>query len=192
MTASELEPIEFRAWPKTPRLRRDITITEKIDGTNGAIIVTEDGRVAAQSRNRLITPGKATDNYGFAGWVYANAGELADLLGPGHHYGEWWGSGIQRNYGLTGGEKRFSLFNAHRYGGMELRNVDGLGVVPVLYQGPWGNDAIDETLAELRISGSYAEPGFMSPEGVIVYHAASKQVFKVLIENDELPKGLAA
>ena len=30
-------PIEFKEWPKTPRLLRNITITEKIDGTNAAI-----------------------------------------------------------------------------------------------------------------------------------------------------------
>ena len=26
--------IDFEPWPKTPRLRRDCVITEKIDGTN--------------------------------------------------------------------------------------------------------------------------------------------------------------
>ena len=51
--------IEFRAWPKTPRLNgASMVITEKIDGTNACIIVTEDGRrIGAQSRNRLISPG---------------------------------------------------------------------------------------------------------------------------------------
>lgn len=29
--------IEFKAWPKIPRLFRDVIITEKIDGTNAAI-----------------------------------------------------------------------------------------------------------------------------------------------------------
>lgn len=32
--------MEFRAWPKTARFLRDIIITEKLDGTNAAILIT--------------------------------------------------------------------------------------------------------------------------------------------------------
>lgn len=32
----------------------------------------------------------------------------------------------------------------------------------------------------------------MNPEGVIVYHSASRSYFKVLLENDAEPKGKAA
>ena len=217
--------IEFAGWPKTPRLFRDITITEKIDGTNAAIHIAEyegtepfshnqrelgavatvhplDGKpllVGAQSRNRLIFPG--ADNAGFAGWVSENASELAALLGVGTHYGEWWGSGIQRGYGLTKGEKRFSLFNVHRYGKVlspentsEPRSLlPELGVVPVLYQGPFSHNRINHCIETLREKGSEAAPLFEGdPEGVVVYHSASRQVYKVLLENDEMPKGLAA
>lgn len=184
--------IVFKEWPKTPRLNRGMVITEKIDGTNAAIIVTDDGRLAAQSRKRLITPGKDTDNYGFAAWAYENAGELVDLLGPGHHFGEWWGSGIQRGYGLTHGEKRFSLFNVNRYKDVTLENVDGLGTVPVLYAGTFSSDRVDATLDDLVQNGSVAAPGFDNPEGVIVFHAAAGSVFKVLAENDDQPKGQEA
>ncbi len=45
---------EFKAWPKIARLNRDMVITEKIDGTNACVIVTDDGSVHAQSRTRLI------------------------------------------------------------------------------------------------------------------------------------------
>jgi hypothetical protein len=62
---------EFKPWPKIARLNRDITITEKIDGTNAAVIVTEEGEVAAQSRTRIITPD--ADNFGFARWVAEHA-----------------------------------------------------------------------------------------------------------------------
>lgn len=189
--AAEQDSIEFLAWPKTPRLFRDMIVTEKIDGTNGAIIVTEDGRVAAQSRNRLVTPGKQTDNYGFARWVYENAGELADVLGPGRHFGEWWGSGIARGYGLTHGEKRFSLFNVDRYAALDLQNVDGLGTVPVLLRHTFNSNLVQSVLDKLVEDGSAAAPGFMKPEGVIVYHSQAQQVFKALIENDHLPKTLA-
>ena len=177
----------FQPWPKTPRLFRKMTITEKIDGTNGAVIVTEDGDVFAQSRNRLVTPGKLTDNYGFARWVEDNAPALAELLGPGHHYGEWWGGKIARGYGLQ--EKRFSLFNTERFKDVPLGVVPGLGTVPVLYRGPFSTEYAQYALNGLIEEGSVAAPGFMRPEGIIVYHSAAQRVFKVLVENDQLPKG---
>lgn len=183
--------IEFKPWPKTPRLNRDIVVTEKIDGTNAAVIITESGEVGAQSRNRLITP--ENDNYGFASWVFEHANDLANILGPGHHYGEWWGSGIQRGYWLTNGDKRFSLFNTHRWRSRhELSEVEGLGVVPTLYHGPFNEVDIQSVLDDLADLGSYANPGYAFPEGICIYHTASKQVYKVLLENDDIPKGLAA
>ncbi|MDA3643824.1 hypothetical protein OU416_07150 [Saccharopolyspora indica] len=162
-------------------------ITEKIDGTNACVIIAEDGsEIWAQSRNKLITPDD--DNFGFARWVENHAGVLADTLGPGYHYGEWWGSGVQRGYGLEKGEKRFSLFNVGRYSDVELDMVPGLGLVPVLYEGPFDQAEIEQTLADLEVRGSVAAPGFMKPEGIIVYHSAARQVFKALLENDHLSK----
>lgn len=202
--------MEFTPWPKTPRLFRDIVVTEKIDGTNSAVIVrkiteeesngaighvTVDGdgqfwEVGAQSRNRIIAPGKSTDNYGFAGWVYENAYDMRTLLGEGVHYGEWWGKGIQRGYGLEG--KKFSLFNTHRYANIVEESNGLLDVVPVIYQGPNTEAAVRNSIIALKNGGSWAATGYMNPEGVCVYHTASSQVYKVLIENDELPKGLIA
>jgi hypothetical protein len=179
--------IEFLAYPKTPRLFRDVVVTEKIDGTNAAIGVTEDGEVYAQSRKRLITP--EADNFGFARWVESRRASLLPLLGPGLHFGEWWGSGIQWGYGLTGADKRFSLFNAKRWGEDDLSSVLGLGVVPVLYEGIFDTATIRDQVSLLEKEGSQAAPGFYRPEGVVVYHHAANQTFKVLIENDELPKG---
>ncbi len=46
---------EFIKYPKTPRLFREIIVTEKLDGTNAQIVVNEDGTVQAGSRNRWIT-----------------------------------------------------------------------------------------------------------------------------------------
>lgn len=189
--------IEFQPWPKTPRLNGAImVITEKIDGTNAAVIVDEHGEVGAQSRNRLITP--ESDNAGFAKWVWANADKLREILGPGHHYGEWWGSGIQRGYGLANGDKRFSLFNTVR-GADELWmsenegiKVQGLDIVPVLYEGQFDTAEIENVVGLLAAYGSHAAPGFMKPEGVIVYVPRAKSVMKVLIENDDIPKGLVA
>lgn len=140
MLALAEEGVEFMPFPKIPRLNRDITITEKIDGTNGAIGITGDPfrgyTVYAQSRGRIITP--ENDNAGFAAWVEQNKAALAPVLGAGLHFGEWWGKGIQRGYGQT--RKFFSLFNFERWSNnMEVAALStiGLMVVPVLYHGPW-------------------------------------------------------
>jgi hypothetical protein len=184
-----VEDIAFEAWPKTPRLFRDCVVTEKIDGTNAAVIVTDDYRVGAQSRKRIVTP--EADNYGFAAWVAKHETALAAALGPGRHFGEWWGQGIQRRYGLE--EKRFSLFNVHRYADVDFSDLPNVGLVPVLGAYTFSTEYVREVVAELAETGSKAAPGFMNPEGVIVFHAAAGQVFKVLIENDdESPKGATA
>jgi hypothetical protein len=184
------DEIVFEAWPKIARLNRGMVITEKIDGTNAAVIITEDGRVGAQSRNRLITPDE--DNYGFARWAYENAGALVDTLGPGRHFGEWWGSGIQRGYGLTGGDKRFSLFNTSRWNEEALAAVDRLHVVPFLAAENFSSEAVTREVERLRVSGSVAAPGFENPEGIVVYVSAARTSFKVTLEGDEAPKGVAA
>lgn len=185
-----MSEFEFQPWPKIARLNRDIIVTEKIDGTNAAVLISKDGQVGAQSRKRLITPDD--DNFDFAAWAVANAGALVDLLGPGRHFGEWWGSGIQRGYGLTNGERRFSLFNTARYGELPLAEVDGLATTPVLYQGHYLDFDQWRLLSDLELNGSVAAPGFMRPEGIVVFHVAANEMFKVTLENDEQPKGQVA
>ncbi|WP_327712393.1 RNA ligase family protein [Streptomyces sp. NBC_00464] len=191
---------DFREWPKTPRLFRDIVITEKIDGTNAGLHISEDGQVVAQSRKRIITPDN--DNYGFARWAAENADELAHILGPGLHFGEWWGQGIQRRYGLE--QKVFSLFNTERWykndgadTSKETRAdqsslVDQIDVVPVLYQGPFSEAQITSVLRDLKEEGSYAAPGFMNPEGICVYHSQTRSVFKVTLDANDAGKWEAA
>lgn len=173
--------VEFKPFTKIPRLRRDCIITEKIDGTNASVYISEDGEIRAGSRTRWITP--EDDNYGFAKWVAANREDLLKL-GPGHHFGEWWGQKIQRGYGLT--EKRFSLFHGH---GIAAK-PSCVSFVPVLYQGPFTEHAINTALDSLRVQGSFAVP-FMDPEGIVIFHIASQQLFKVTLHNDEAPKGVA-
>ena len=186
---TDTDTVVFQGWPKIPRLNRNMLISEKIDGTNAGIHVTADGNVVAQSRNRLITPN--VDNHGFAKWVYINAQTLAETLGEGLHFGEWWGSGIQRGYGLTKGEKRFSLFNVYRYQGIHVPEI-GLDTVPLLCGAPFTTEHIEHTLAALKEFGSVAAPGFMDPEGIVIFHEGARHAFKVTIKNDEKPKGLAA
>ena len=116
----------------------------------------------AQSRKRLITPEK--DNYGFARWVYHNAETLVTDLGEGLHFGEWWGSGIQRGYGLEKGHKRFSLFNVKRWHG-EPFHTPGVSTVPILFEGLLDTEVIPDVMGDLQQQGSSANPGFKAPEG---------------------------
>lgn len=170
--------IPFVSFKKIPRLFRDVIITEKIDGTNGCVHVTEDMRVIAGSRNRWIYPEKGKDNRGFAAWVHENTEELLKL-GPGTHYGEWWGKGIQRGYGLD--EKRFSLFNTERW---SIDRPSVCGVVPVLYSGRLCTITVSECADRLEEFGSVAAPGFMQPEGLVVFHPAAGQFFKYTLNGD--------
>ena len=217
---------EFKPFPKMARLSRECLITEKIDGTNASIFIgptdhkdphsiatlfNKDGSALgmwAGSRTRWITT--ADDNFGFANWAVANASELFKL-GVGHHFGEWWGSGIQRGYGFKNGERFFSLFNAGRW----VAGDDPIGVasvswdyktqemapklqerapacckvVPILYRGPFDTERVNFELDALHDFGSQAAPNFMNPEGVVVYHIAGNVGFKKTLDNDAQPKG---
>ena len=204
--------LQFEEWPKIPRYRGELVVTEKIDGTNAQVAIdslhTEEQLFAARkalglpggpveiitgdfdgesaraiyagSRSRWLQPEgivKGGDNFGFARFVYDHAGELAKL-GRGRHYGEWWGHGIQRGYGLPAGERRFSLFNV-------ARHADSLPscchLVPVLARGEAVD--VDEVMRELKLNGSRAAP-FLDPEGVIIFHTPSRQLYKRTFEHD--------
>ena len=175
---------DFEPFAKIPRLRRDCVVTEKIDGTNGQILIQDDGSIYAGSRNQWCT--EQDDPFGFARWVQANKDGLIAELGVGRHYGEWWGSGIQRGYGLQHGDTRFSLFNTTRWAGTALTICS---VVPVLYDGSFDLVSVDDSMNLLKREGSRAAPGFMRPEGVVVFHTAANMMFKQTIEKDEAYKG---
>lgn len=189
--------MNFLEFPKMARLNREVVVTEKIDGTNGQVhildrrevdlppcVIVGDFAVAAGSRTRYVTPD--SDNYGFAHWVYDHAEELT-ALGHGRHFGEWWGQGIQRRYGLT--EKRFSLFNVHRWG---TERPACCHVVPVLWQGalldmPSPPD-FTAPLGPLHL-GSVAAPGFKNPEGIVVFHVAAGTGFKYTFDKNDKNDG---
>ncbi len=209
--------IEFVEFPKMARLNREIVVTEKIDGTNAQVFIrsaSQDdfefgtdtqielpdgtpGYIRAGSRTRWITT--EDDNFGFAQWVYQNAQDLTNL-GPGRHFGEWWGMGIQRKYGLK--ERRFSLFNTVRWvthdsepqpipspdprvQKMQERLPACCHLVPILYRGPFSQNEIEVSISQLRFDGSRAAPGFDKPEGIVVYHTAGNVAFKRTLDGDE-------
>jgi hypothetical protein len=175
--------MDFVEFNKIPRLSRDCVITEKIDGTNANVTITEAGEFLIGSRTRWITP--ENDNHGFAKWATTNKEELLKL-GPGSHFGEWWGLGIQRSYGMK--EKRFSLFNTARWSDPAVRPTC-CSVVPVLYTGIFDTDAVKDVLDNLARYGSLAAPGFLKPEGVVIWHEAARMYFKKTLERDDAPKG---
>lgn len=202
--------MDFLKWPSIPRLSKEtMTVTEKIDGTNSAIRIrpfdeTVDNSEAigeiflgegpvytvwVQSRNRFISPGKSTDNAGFAGWVNDNLDQLVTVLGPGDHYGEWWGSGVQRGYNQK--DKHFSLFNARRW--LELLHTiepyEGLNLhtVPLLYTGQYDGAKVQELRQNLIDNGTTLTKNFRA-EGMVVELREIGAKYKVLCENDEVHK----
>jgi len=194
MKVSELT---FEPFEKLGRMNRGCTITEKIDGTNAQICFDEYGNLLVGSRKREIFPegwdGKSgCDNAGFAAWVFAYREALFEFLGEGRHFGEWCGGKIQRGYGSE--KKFFLLFNTARFGEGKQQIPDslleaGIGCVPVLYNGPFTSDVVDQVMGELKESGSHFAEGFMNPEGVVVYHQAIRKMFKVTYEHDKTGKG---
>lgn len=208
MSTDAVTPVvEFAEFEKISRLNREVIVTEKIDGTNGQVHIrpAESSRLEfgydtqveidgvphylrAGSRTRWVAQVGGDDNNGFGRWVYQHAHELA-ALGPGQHFGEWWGQGIQRKYGLT--EKRWSLFNVSRWKdpGDQHAPPDAVlvpaccYVVPILTRGI-GFEPVARALDMLRDSGSFAAPGFMKPEGIVAFHTHARTLFKVTLERD--------
>lgn len=176
------------SFQKIARLSRPIVVTEKIDGINAMIAVNGNGDIRARTRSRWLSA--SNDTFGFAAWVQAHRDELLQL-GPGNHFGEWWGAGIARGYGLTG--RRFSLFDLDRW------SVDRPGccnIVPVLYRGPFEQNfilkGIRDAMARLQYGGSIVAPGFMDPEGIVVWHEAAGVMFKKTLGGNGAPKSRAA
>lgn len=189
--------MEFVGMEKIYRLNRDWVITEKLDGTNASILwsATErdedlalgefDGRwLYAASRTRWITPD--SDNHGFARWVADHAEDLASL-GPGRHFGEWFGLGINRGYGLK--EKRLALFDqkwADPWARPECCTV--VPVLGVINGYDIGNE-VEGWLDYLRKYGSQMVAGFPHAEGVVAQHSQAKKLtMKALCHKDDIPK----
>jgi len=193
---------EFIGFSKIARYSREVIVTEKIDGTNGCLRITDDGGFFVGSRSRWITP--ENDNHGFARWAYGHKDELMKL-GPGLHFGEWWGSGINRGYGLQKGEKRWSLFNVQRWclfdqTPQKIACADPriekfqevlpscIGLVPIIWRGNFNDLKLEDLIKVMKMTGSVAVPGFMKPEGIVIFHVAGNVGFKKTLDDDDEPK----
>lgn len=202
-----LEELQFQKFDSIARLYRDVVITEKIDGMNCGIHIAKvdkysstsetgamfaisiDGQwwhVTAQSRKTLLYLNN--DANGFASWVFKNSRELITLLGPGSHYGEWWGKGIQRSYHQP--RNYFSLFNTKRWKVGMVEHIDGLQVVPVLYEGVFSDEANRGALERLKLCGSIAARMVddrkldFRAEGIVGWHTALNLYYKVTLNGD--------
>lgn len=193
--------IDFIPFPKIARLRREVVVTEKIDGTNSCIYVPEDANdpLVAGKRSGWIAPGP-TDNFWFAQWVQDHADELRSVLGPGVHFGEWWGERINRRYPNVQG-RFFSLFNTERWRPADPAHETGYEnpdakpapncclVVPIIAREKRPEDLNTEGLLEsLRMHGSRVAPGCKA-EGIVIFHTAARTAFKITCEKDDEYKG---
>jgi hypothetical protein len=195
---------EFTGFSKIPRFSREVCVTEKIDGSNASILIDQDGTFLTGSRTRWIT--LQDDNFGFSRWAHDHKDELVAGLGPGRHFGEWWGAGIQRKYGLK--EKRLSLFNVERWvlhgqepkqiltGDPRITKMQGVlppcvGLVPVIVQGSMDdiNAMVEYAMGVLTTQGSLAVPGWPNPEGIVIYHKAGNHSYKKSLVGDSGYKG---
>lgn len=196
--------VEFQSWPKIPRHNKalTVTITEKIDGTNGQIFIFPFSQMTTQvapyvlhsfsaggtaycmvagSRSRYLLPEKGEDNFGFAQWVLDNKEDLSHL-GQGRHYGEWYGMGIQRTYGLS--ERRFALFNTARWSEEEWNEKPFCcDVVPIIYRGELDRTTVKWVMHRLKAFGSIAVDEFMNPEGIVIYNHTLKVSTKLTFEH---------
>jgi hypothetical protein len=190
------------------RLNRATVVSEKIHGSNFGIHVLLDGSVHAQSRKKIID--LTCDVKGFARWIAENSNDLATQLGPGLHFGEFAGPGIQKGFTYGWDEKRFLLFNSGRWhsefnqaviAGEDPDSVTGstkclqaplCHVVPIVAIGQslW-DPVVIGAIDKIRPHGSYASSGHHRAEGIVVFHEPSQATFKVLCDNDEMPKTVA-
>ena len=173
--------MEFKAFDSISRINKlEMTITQKIHGTNAQVFIVEldEGKhdslsaikvddkfytIQAGSRNRWIYLGD--DNHGFAGHVDRYKEEYIRLLGPGRHFGEWAGPGINSGEGLS--EKTLLLFNHWQFP-TDRPLPPQTAVVPVLYKGAFDLATIEAVADDLKTNGSKLVPGFKRPEGIVI------------------------
>lgn len=184
--------VEFKEWPKIPRgSGEQVTITEKIDGTNACVVVELDSVgeldvVGVQSRSHMLCEKDfphdpwhiSSENAGFGTWVRENEKELASL-GEGYHYGEWAGPGIQKNHHNLE-KKTFFLFNSDRWRDGRQQRPQCCECVPVLYEGPATIENIQITMDNLyeqsKIKGYIAE-------GIVCWYHKTRRYEKYTFEN---------
>lgn len=160
----------FKKYSKIPRPDNvKVRITQKVDGTNGQIVINDNGDMIVASKNRVLTDVKC-DNHGFLAWTLANKDVLVQFLGVGRHYGEWCGPGINSGEGLT--EKTFVLFDYWKYKDQEMP-LTSLRHVPIIYDGTLDQilhtPFLDGLRTVFQLDGSRLVEGFTPVEGIVLH-----------------------
>jgi len=177
---------EYEPYGKTPRLfGGNCVITEKMHGTNGVLIFDEQGNMKVGSRKRELGPwpgeDKVRDNFGFYAWASERQRELFQLLGAGHHHGEWVGPGVEKNMHefdvrmfLLFDTSKQELYDAYSNVMAELE----IWHVPIMYEGKFMPGIVERMMDELEHRGLWAE-------GVIVrLQSTDWAPMKVTFAND--------
>lgn len=178
---------EFKSWREIDKFQGvHVIITEKIHGSNAQILVYRDEsgalKALAGSRTQFLDPW-GRDNFGFAKYVMAHEAQICEQLGEGRHYGEWVGPGVNSDYGLK--DKHLVLFDFRRHPKEKFeagQMPPNMLPIPVLYDGPYAPGIEDKVMDGLKANGSVLSPGFMKPEGVVLFFpqfgSMKKKVFK--------------
>jgi hypothetical protein len=217
-TVSYPELRAFAPFEKIARYYRDISISEKIDGTNGSVLIDfvpfdKEGEVPSYGQVLAHVEGQLKDpetGYYHDGVYFVRAASRKGLLrvsADNHGFAQWvvanakdltilgpgQHSGEWYGKGIGRGyglqERRFALFNP------TVASPDCCEVTPQLYVGPAvmpdGQDAVKFWMRQLAYAGSAAVRGYKKPEGVVVFHTGSNRCFKATFEFDAEGKGSA-
>lgn len=186
----------YNSFPSIERLENIYCIiSEKIDGTNGLIEINETN-VRFGSRNRYIS--FSDDNAGFANFFKDYEARFKDAAKdittdesyPLRIYGEWFGRGIQRGYGLK--DKffmPFSFFYGEKLIEYQVPNV----IAPnIMYTGKFSMEVVSACMQQLKLNGSGIVKGYKQPEGIVIffpkYNFRLKETFDGAKWKDALPK----
>ena len=199
----------YNSFPSIERLENIYCIiSEKIDGTNGLIEINETN-VRFGSRNRYIS--FSDDNAGFANFFRHYEAKLEDVAKdvitkelelngetltscnesyPLRIYGEWFGCGIQRGYGLK--DKFFMPFSSF-YGEKLIEyQVPNVITPNIMYTGKFSMEVVGTCMQQLKLNGSGVVKDYKQPEGIVIffpkYNFRLKETFDGAKWKDALPK----
>ena len=196
--------MSYPSFPSIERLENLYChITEKVDGTNGLIEIGIQTdlllTVNFGSQNRYIS--SHDDNMGFVNFFEQHTGDIfniydmikeekGDITLPLHIYGEWFGKGIQRGYGLA--DKHFMPFSEFLATKLIDAGVPNIKMPVTLHSGKFSIATLDGCMNKLKDEGSQVIPGYNRPEGVVIYFPTYnfrlKETFEGPKWKDAIPK----
>jgi len=171
------EELKYPSFPSIERIENiRCFINEKIDGTNGMIEITKDA-LRFGSRNTYLS--SKEDNHGFYKFckeyiTYPVSDIIIRRLYPNNPptypvriYGEWFGKGIQRTYGLKA--RYFMPFNPYHADALTYCGVPYIVYPAELYSGKFSVSQLELCMDDLKLRGSKVIEDYMNPEGVVIY-----------------------